>query len=120
MKFQRRRDPGRARRHHQGRPLGHQGGRREHRPHRDLQLPATSGNGNLGPVDLALGFKPPNGVGLAIDAGVVKGGGYLFFDFDKGEYAGALELTIADFLSLKAIGLITTQDAGRLSRASRC
>jgi hypothetical protein len=65
--------------------------------------------GNLGPVNLALGFRPPNGVGLAIDAGVVKGGGYLFLDFDKGEYAGALELTIANFLSLKAIGLINTK-----------
>ena len=34
--------------------------------------------GNLGPVNLAFGFKPPNGVGLSIDAGVVKGGGYLY------------------------------------------
>jgi hypothetical protein len=65
--------------------------------------------GNLGPVNLGLGFRPPNGVGLAIDAGVVKGGGYLFLDFDKGEYAGALELTISNFLSLKAIGLINTK-----------
>jgi hypothetical protein len=68
--------------------------------------------GNLGPANLALGFKPPNGVGLSIDAGVVKGGGYLFFDVDKGEYAGALELTIAGFLSLKAIGLINTKLPG--------
>jgi len=68
-----------------------------------------NGGGNLGPLDLALGFKPPNGVGLTIDAGVVKGGGYLYFDFDRGEYAGALELTISDFLSLKAIGLIATR-----------
>lgn len=66
-------------------------------------------NGNLGPVDLALGFKPPNGVGLSIDAGVVKGGGYLYFDFDKEEYAGALELVFSGFLTLKAIGLITTK-----------
>jgi hypothetical protein len=66
-------------------------------------------DGNLGPVDVGFGFKPPNGLGLSIDAGVVKGGGYLFFDFDRGEYAGALELTISDFLSLKAIGLITTR-----------
>jgi hypothetical protein len=65
--------------------------------------------GNLGPADLSLGFKPPNGVGLVVDAGVVKGGGYLFFDFDKGEYAGALELTFSEFLSLKAIGLISTK-----------
>jgi hypothetical protein len=67
------------------------------------------GQGNLGPLDFALGFKPPNGVGLSVDAGVVKGGGYLYFDFDNEEYAGALELTFAEFLSLKAIGLITTK-----------
>ncbi len=65
--------------------------------------------GNLGPLDLDIGFKPPNGVGLSVDAGVVKGGGYLFFDFDKGEYAGALELTFSEIVSLKAIGLITTK-----------
>jgi hypothetical protein len=67
------------------------------------------GGGNVGPLDLSFGFKPPNGVGLSLDAGVVKGGGYLFIDPDRGEYAGALELTISDFLSLKAIGLITTR-----------
>src|SRR5688572_11601518 len=65
--------------------------------------------GNLGPVNLALGFRPPNGVALAVDAGVIKGGGYLYLDFAKGEYAGALELTFNGFLSLKAIGLINTK-----------
>lgn len=69
----------------------------------------TGNGGNLGPLDLQLGFKPPNGVGLAVDAEVVKGGGYLFFDFDKEEYAGALELVFSGFLTLKAIGLITTR-----------
>ncbi len=68
--------------------------------------------GNLGPLDLAMKFKPPNGVGLSIDAGVVKGGGYLYLNFDKGEYAGAIELTISNFLSLKAIGLINTKMPG--------
>jgi hypothetical protein len=56
-----------------------------------------------------MGFKPPNGVGLSVDAGVVKGGGYLYFDFDKEEYAGALELVIAGFLTLTAVGLVTTR-----------
>ncbi len=65
--------------------------------------------GDLGPLDFSLGFKPPNGVGLAIDAGVIKGAGYLFIDTDRGEYAGALELTFSGFLSLKAIGLIATK-----------
>lgn len=76
-----------------------------------LTFPADQ-KGNLGRANMALRFKPPNGVGLSIDAGVVKGGGYLFLDFDKGEYAGALELTVADFLSLKAIGLINTKLPG--------
>lgn len=65
--------------------------------------------GNLGSTDLAIDFKPPNGVGLSVDAGVVKGGGYLLFDFDREEYAGALELVFSGFLTLKAIGLITTK-----------
>jgi hypothetical protein len=76
-----------------------------------ITFPADQ-RGNLGPANLALAFKPPNGVGLSIDAGVVKGGGYLYLDFDKGEYAGALELVISNFLSLRAIGLINTKLPG--------
>jgi hypothetical protein len=66
-------------------------------------------SGNLGKLDLAFAFKPPTGVGLAVDAGVVSGGGFLSIDAQAGEYAGALELEFANFLSLKAIGLITTR-----------
>ena len=73
----------------------------------DLSFPGQ--DGNLGPLNLGFGFKPPNGVGLSIDAGAVKGGGYLFIDTDRGEYAGALELRILDFLSVTAIGVITTK-----------
>ena len=65
--------------------------------------------GNLGPADLAVDFKPPNGVGLSLDAGLVKGGGYLFFDFDRQEYAGVLELSISEIVTVKAIGIITTK-----------
>jgi hypothetical protein len=72
-------------------------------------LSFQTNGGNLGFADLSFGFKPPNGVGLSIDADVVKGAGYLFIDAEKGEYAGALELTISDFLALKAIGLIATK-----------
>jgi hypothetical protein len=74
----------------------------------ELTFPAGR-DGNLGAANIGLGFKPPNGVGLSLDAGVVKGGGYLFFAPEQGEYAGAIELTVADFLSLKAIGLVTTR-----------
>jgi hypothetical protein len=64
---------------------------------------------NLGPVGLSLGFKMPNGVGLSVDAGILTGGGYLFIDPDKGDYAGALELVFSGFLALKAIGIISTR-----------
>lgn len=66
-------------------------------------------HGNLGPVDLDFAFKPPNGVGLSIDAGVVRGGGYLYIDHQRGEYAGVLELDIADIVTVTAIGIITTR-----------
>lgn len=66
-------------------------------------------SGILGNLNAEWGFQPPRGLGLSINAGAVMGGGYLFFDFEKEEYAGALELTIANFISAKAIGLITTK-----------
>ena len=64
-------------------------------------------NGNLGSVDLALRFKPPSGIGLAVDVGIVKGGGYLFFG--DGEYAGVLDLSLRDIVQIKAVGLIATR-----------
>lgn len=71
---------------------------------------ATPGEaGALGNADFDFGFKPPNGVGLSIDAGAVSGGGYLYFDFDKEEYAGVLELDLSGIVSVTAVGLITTR-----------
>jgi hypothetical protein len=70
---------------------------------------ASNNKGNLGPLDLAFGFQPPKGVGLSLDVGIVKGGGYLYFDTDKEEYAGILELGFAGIVTVKAIGLITTK-----------
>ncbi|MFH8795992.1 DUF6603 domain-containing protein [Streptomyces sp. NPDC017941] len=67
------------------------------------------GGGNLGPLDLGFAFKPPSGVGLSVDAGVISGGGYLYADPERGEYAGALELEFAGLVELKAIGLISTR-----------
>jgi hypothetical protein len=65
--------------------------------------------GNLGPADLDVSFKPPNGVGLSLDAGGFKGGGFLMFDHEKGEYAGALELDFQGICSVKAVGIINTK-----------
>jgi hypothetical protein len=76
----------------------------------ELTLAFSNGaDADLGPLDLQLRFKPPNGVGLSINAGVIRGGGYLFLDYEKGEYAGALELVFSNFLQLAAIGLINTR-----------
>jgi hypothetical protein len=63
--------------------------------------------GNMGLLEFKFGFKPPNGLGLAIDAGVVVGGGYIFCDPDKGEYAGVLELAI-EVVQVKIIGILNT------------
>lgn len=73
----------------------------------NITFPPKGGNAGAAQVDVK--FKPPNGVGLAVDAGVVKGGGYLYLDFEREEYAGALELVFAEWLALRAIGLITTR-----------
>lgn len=64
--------------------------------------------GNLGPADLSIAFKPPNGLGIAIDAGVVAGGGYISFDPDKGQYAGVLDVAIAEIIQVKVIGVLDT------------
>jgi hypothetical protein len=65
--------------------------------------------GNLGPANLDVDFKPPKGVGLSLDAGGFKGGGFLMLDSEKGEYAGALELDFNGLFSVKAIGIINTK-----------
>ncbi|MCE3266650.1 MAG: uncharacterized protein K0S15_1359 [Solirubrobacterales bacterium] len=77
-----------------------------------LGMQATIGfpedGGNLGPADAQMAFKPPSGAALSIDAGAVTGGGFLFFDPDNEQYAGALHLEF-ERLTLNAIGLLTTR-----------
>lgn len=75
----------------------------------DLGVAEEGSRGNLGPLDLGFGFKPPNGIGLSIDAEAVKGGGYLFFDPDNGFYAGAVELSVLDKIVISGIAIITTK-----------
>jgi len=71
-------------------------------------LSFPEGGGNLGPVNLNLGFKWPTGVGLSIDASGLTGGGYLEFDPDNGRYVGILQLQFSE-IGLLAITLITTK-----------
>ena len=51
---------------------------------RDAQRSRDGERATSGRSTSTSAFKPPNGVGLSLDAGVVKGGGYLFFDADRG------------------------------------
>jgi hypothetical protein len=74
----------------------------------DLML-SSDNKGNLGPIDLHPGFVAPKGVGLSLDAGGFKGGGFLMLDVEKGEYAGALELDFMGLFTVKAIGIINTK-----------
>jgi hypothetical protein len=73
-----------------------------------VQLLVVFTNGNVGPFDLAVGFRPPDGVGIEVDAVAVKGGGFLFFDNTKKQYAGVLELSLEDTIQLKVIGILNT------------
>jgi hypothetical protein len=70
---------------------------------------AENNRGNLGPLQFDLEFKPPTGVGLSIDAGAIRGGGFLSLDAAKGEYFGALEFSFQNTITLKAIGIINTK-----------
>jgi hypothetical protein len=57
----------------------------------------------------ALGFKSPTGIGVEIDSDSVRGGGYLFFDHDKHQYGGVLDLEFKGLGAVKAIGLLSTR-----------
>jgi hypothetical protein len=68
----------------------------------------TSAKGNLGHANLSLGFLPPTGIGLALNAGPIAGGGFLDFEPEKQRYSGMLTLT-GGGVGVTAIGLITTR-----------
>jgi hypothetical protein len=71
----------------------------------DLQFQS----GNLGPVDLSLGAKPPTGLGIAIDAGLATGGGFISYDPVQGRYAGVLSVGLADIVTVNVIAVIDTK-----------
>lgn len=79
--------------------------------HMGLALSATPATldapGNFGLVDLALGFKPPTGLGIGVDLeGVVTGGGYL--SIDGGRYAGVGALKFLG-VGLTVVGIVETE-----------
>lgn len=71
-------------------------------------LSFPSGGGNLGPADLQIAFKPPNGLGIDLDMGLAAGGGYIAFDVSKGQYAGVLQVSLADVVQVTVIGVLNT------------
>ena len=67
--------------------------------------------GNLGPVDLVLRFVPPRGLGLAVETGPLRGGGFIGFDEATGRYSGVLDLQAAA-IGITALGLLDTRLPG--------
>lgn len=76
----------------------------------DVSFPAGA-DGNAGPLDVAVGFRPPSRIGLGVDTGPVTGSGFLEFEPDKHRYAGALDLEFSSW-GLTVVGLLKTKLPG--------
>jgi hypothetical protein len=59
--------------------------------------------------DFRFGFRRPEGLAILVNTDAVKGGGFLAHSPTTGEYFGALELTINESWSVKAIGVAGTR-----------
>jgi hypothetical protein len=73
----------------------------------DVTVPGPQA-GNVGPLDVDVAFKPPDGLGVSIDTPGVSGGGFLYFDPEEERYAGTVQLQVGE-LTLNAVGLVTTE-----------
>lgn len=72
-------------------------------------LSFPSKGGNLGGADLSVGFKPPSGVGIALDMQGLTGGGFLTHDAASGNYGGVLQLSLQETITLTGYGIIGTK-----------
>ncbi len=78
-----------------------------------LKRPEKNTRPNLLLLNADFDFKPPDGIGIDINAaGVVTGGGYLYIDRSRGEYFGVAALSIKNKIQLKAVGIIQTRIPG--------
>jgi hypothetical protein len=75
----------------------------------ELGLSFPESGGNVGFADLQMGFKAPTGAGIKIDSPYVSGGGFLSIDRDKGQYAGFVQLTVQNRLTLTGVGVLMTR-----------
>lgn len=62
----------------------------------------------LGSAGVSFGFKPPSGLALTVESGPVKGGGFIAFEPEVGQYSGALQLSVKA-IDIAAIGLVNTR-----------
>jgi hypothetical protein len=76
-----------------------------------LAAAAAGVQGNLGPLDLGVAFKPPNGLGLSLDADPVSGTGFVAFDATNARYLGAIALAVGD-VAISAVGVLDTELPG--------
>ena len=71
--------------------------------------PASDGTAaRFGDLALGLEFVPPTGLGLALDAGVAAGGGFVSHDSATGSYTGVLEVELLT-IGASAVGLVNTR-----------
>ncbi len=71
-------------------------------------IEADSGNsGDIGPFDVNFDITGPKGIGVSIDAGAVKGTGYLYID--DSEYRGLVQLEISGKFTITAIAILNTK-----------
>lgn len=65
--------------------------------------------GNLGPLDLSLGFKSPSGLGLRLDGSLISGGAFINYDEASGQYSGMIELKLVDKVTIKGLAILDTK-----------
>jgi hypothetical protein len=70
-----------------------------------LELAPPDGGGSL---QASLAFKPPEGIGIGVDLGVVSGGGYLDIDVEAGSYDGVIDLEVLG-VGVCAVAIIDTK-----------
>lgn len=73
----------------------------------DVSFPQDR-QGNMGMLDLGVGFRPPDGLSLKIDTGAVTGEGALSFYPEKGRYTGAFNISIQQY-GVGVTGLLKTK-----------
>lgn len=70
-----------------------------------LQLKTVFKDGNAGPFDIGVDIIPPHGIGLAINANGVKGGG--FISRRENQYSGIIDLNLSGY-SIQALVIVKT------------